>query len=83
VRPPLDSSIAGKKHMASLRLAVWAVIGPITMQVSYKTIPDVDGDGDAIPVEVQSKIGCRFEILKDSFSSGHMAGEWLRINEKE
>jgi len=36
--------------MASLRLAVRAVIGPIGIRVSYETIADVDAD--AIAVEV-------------------------------
>jgi hypothetical protein len=27
---------------------------------------------------VELKIGCRFEVPKNSLSSGHMAGEWPR-----
>ena len=79
--------------MASLRLAVRAVIGPIGIRISYKTIADVDANGNAnananananvnanaIAIEGKSKIGRRFEILKDSHPSSYMAGEWPRI----
>jgi len=45
---PRGSSIAHEKHMASLRLPVRAVIGPMGIWVLYKTSADVDGylDGD-------------------------------------
>ena len=45
-RLPRDSPIAGEKHMASLGFAVHAVIGPIGIQVPYKTIADDDVGGD-------------------------------------
>jgi hypothetical protein len=45
---PQDSSIAGEEHMASLRFAVCAVIGPITIWVLYETM----ANGYAIAFEV-------------------------------
>jgi len=41
-----------EKHIASLQLAVGAVIGPIAKRISYETIADVDADADVIAVEV-------------------------------
>ena len=42
-----DSSIACEKHMASLRLAVRTVIGPIGIRASYETNADVEADAEA------------------------------------
>jgi len=41
-RMPRDSTIIGEQHMASMRLAVRAVITPIGIRVSYEIIVDVD-----------------------------------------
>jgi hypothetical protein len=39
--------------MASLRLAVHAVIGPIGIQISYETIADVDANANANAIAVE------------------------------
>jgi hypothetical protein len=63
--------------MAYLISAVSTVIGPIGIRISYKTIADVDANGNGIAHEAYKNIGGRFEILQDSLSRGHMAGDWL------
>jgi len=69
--------------MASLRLAVCPIIGPIELWVPDATVANVDAEVDAnsnaIAVEVFLKLRCRFEILKDSLSNGHIAGECQQI----
>ena len=57
--------------MTSLRFAVGTIIGPIRVRVASELIIAVS----AAAAEVQSKVGCGLEILKDSFGGGEMAGE--------
>jgi hypothetical protein len=58
--------------MTSLRFAVGTIIGPIGVRVGSELIVAVSA---AAAAKVQSKVGCGFEILEDSFGGGEMAGE--------
>jgi hypothetical protein len=58
--------------MTSLRYAVGTIIAPIGVRVASELIIAVSA---AAAAKVQSKVGCGFEILKDSFGGGEMAGE--------
>jgi len=58
--------------MTSLRFAVGTIIGPIGVHVASELIIAVSA---APAAKVQSKVGCGFEILEDSFGGGEMAGE--------
>jgi len=62
--------------MASLRFAVGTITGPIGVRVASELIIAVSA---AAAANVQSKVGCGFEILEDSFGGGEMAGEWAGI----
>ena len=55
--------------MTSLRFAVGSIIGPIGVRVASELI------SAAAAAKVQSKVGCGFEILEDSFGGGEMAGK--------
>jgi hypothetical protein len=68
-----DSSVAEKEYITSLRFAVGTIIGPIRVHVASEFIIAVSAAAAA--AKVQSKVGCGFEILKDSFGGGEMAGE--------
>jgi len=59
--------------MTSLRFAVGTIIGPIGVHVASELIIAVSAAAAA--GNVQSKVGCEFEILKDSFGGGEMASE--------
>jgi hypothetical protein len=58
--------------MNSLRYAVGTIIGAIGVCVASKLIIAVSA---AAAAKVQSKVGCGFEILEDSFGGGEMSGE--------
>jgi len=59
--------------MTSLRFAVRIIIGTIGVRVAGESIIAVSAAAAA--AKVQSKVGCGFGILKDSFGGGEMAGE--------
>jgi len=62
--------------MTSLRFAVGTIIGPIGVRVASEWIIAVSA---AAAAKMQSKVGCEFEILEDSFGGGEMAGETAGI----
>jgi hypothetical protein len=51
--------VTREKEVSTLRLAVGAIAGPIRVRKSGNTVV-------AVAVEVQSKVGCGFEILEPS-----------------
>ena len=71
-RLPWRCSVAEMEYMTSTRFAVSTIIGPIGVHVASELIIAVSA---AAAAEVQSKVGCGFEILEDSFGGGEMAGE--------
>jgi hypothetical protein len=58
--------------MTSFRFVVGTIIGTIRVRVASELLVAVCA---AAAASVQSKVGCGFEILQDSFGSGEMAGE--------
>jgi len=46
LRLPQGSSISGEKHMASLKVALRTIIGPIGFRVFYETIADLDANAN-------------------------------------
>jgi len=58
--------------MTCLRFAVGTIIRPMGVRVASELIVPLSA---AAAAEVQSKVGCGFEILEDSFAGGEMASE--------
>jgi hypothetical protein len=65
--------------MTFLRYTVGTIIGPIGVHVASELIIAVSA---AAAAKVQSKVGCGFEILEDSFRGSVMAGERHQQNVK-
>jgi len=62
--------------MTSWRFAVGTIIGPIGVHVASELIIAVSA---AAAAKVQSKVGCGFEILEDTFRGSEMAGEMREL----
>jgi len=63
--------------VTTLRFAVGTIIRPIQVRVASELIIAVSAAAAA--AKMQSKVGCAFEILEDSFGGGEMAGERVGI----
>jgi len=63
--------------MTSMGFAVGTSIGPIGVHVPSELT--IAGCAAAAAAKGQWKVGCGYEILKDSFGGGEMAGERAAI----
>jgi hypothetical protein len=64
--------------MTSLRFVVGTIIGPIGVRVASELIFALSATA-AAAAKGQSRVGCGFEIPKDSLGGGEMAHECAAI----